>query len=65
MDLVTRKEFDVQTKVLARTREKFRKIEARLAALENLQKENLKIDIQSSYYDLIKNSYQYYFEFIL
>lgn len=34
LDLVTREEFDVQTAVLARTREKLTQLEARLAELE-------------------------------
>jgi ubiquinone biosynthesis accessory factor UbiK len=34
MDLVTREEFDVQTEVLKRTREKLTELEAKLAALE-------------------------------
>lgn len=34
LDLVTREEFDVQAKVLARTREKLEALEARLAQLE-------------------------------
>jgi BMFP domain-containing protein YqiC len=34
LDLVTRQEFDVQTGVLARTREKLGTLEQRLAALE-------------------------------
>lgn len=34
LDLVTRQEFDVQTGVLARTREKLHAMESRLAALE-------------------------------
>ncbi|MDM7859244.1 accessory factor UbiK family protein [Alteromonas sp. ASW11-36] len=34
LDLVTREEFDVQTQVLIRTREKLEALEARLAALE-------------------------------
>ena len=34
LDLVTREEFDVQAKVLARTREKLVAIEARFAELE-------------------------------
>ena len=34
LDLVTREEFDVQSEVLARTREKLAKLEARLAELE-------------------------------
>ena len=34
LDLVTREEFDVQAEVLARTREKFTRLEARVAALE-------------------------------
>ena len=34
MDLVTREEFDVQTAVLARTREKLEALEARLKDLE-------------------------------
>ena len=37
LDLVTREEFDVQTAVLARTREKLALLEARLAALEKPQ----------------------------
>lgn len=35
LDLVTREEFDVQAKVLERTREKLEALEARLAALES------------------------------
>jgi BMFP domain-containing protein YqiC len=34
MDLVTREEFDLQTALLERTREKLEKMEARLAELE-------------------------------
>jgi hypothetical protein len=34
LDLVTREEFDVQTAVLARTRQKLDELEARVAALE-------------------------------
>jgi BMFP domain-containing protein YqiC len=34
MDLVTREEFDLQTAVLQRTREKLEKLEARVAELE-------------------------------
>lgn len=34
LDLVSREEFDVQAKVLARTREKLAQLEARLAELE-------------------------------
>jgi BMFP domain-containing protein YqiC len=34
LDLVTREEFDVQTQVLARTREKLAELEAQVAALE-------------------------------
>jgi len=34
MDLVTREEFDTQSQVLARTREKLERIEQRLAQLE-------------------------------
>lgn len=34
LDLVTREEFDVQTKVLARTREKVEALEAKLSKLE-------------------------------
>ena len=34
LDLVTRQEFDVQSEVLARTREKLDQLEARLAELE-------------------------------
>jgi len=39
LDLVTREEFDVQTEVLARTREKLAQLEARLAELEKQQRE--------------------------
>jgi len=35
MDLVTREEFDTQTQVLARTREKLGELERRLAQLES------------------------------
>jgi ubiquinone biosynthesis accessory factor UbiK len=34
LDLVTREEFDIQTQVLARTREKLKDLEARVEALE-------------------------------
>lgn len=34
LDLVTREEFDVQSEVLARTREKLTRLEAKLAELE-------------------------------
>ena len=34
LDLVTREEFDIQTQVLARTREKLKELEARVGALE-------------------------------
>ncbi len=34
LDLVTREEFDIQAKVLARTREKLTALEARVAELE-------------------------------
>lgn len=34
MDLVTREEFDIQKAVLARTREKLRELEARVADIE-------------------------------
>jgi len=34
LDLVTREEFDVQTEVLARTRDKLQALETRLAVLE-------------------------------
>jgi BMFP domain-containing protein YqiC len=34
LDLVTRHEFDIQTEILARTREKLAALEAKLAALE-------------------------------
>ena len=34
LDLVTRHEFDIQTELLARTREKLAELEARLAALD-------------------------------
>ena len=38
LDLVSRQEFDVQTAVLRRTREKLEALEGRLATLENGQK---------------------------
>lgn len=34
LDLVSREEFDIQAEVLARTREKLKALEARIAALE-------------------------------
>lgn len=34
LDLVTREEFDIQSQVLARTREKLKALEARVEALE-------------------------------
>jgi hypothetical protein len=37
LDVVTREEFDVQAKLLARTREKLAALEARLAELERQQ----------------------------
>lgn len=37
LDMVSREEFDVQTEVLARTREKLALLEARLAKLEKSQ----------------------------
>ena len=37
MDLVTREEFELQTKVLAKTREKLEVLEAKVAALEKTQ----------------------------
>ncbi|GGF76112.1 ubiquinone biosynthesis accessory factor UbiK [Alteromonas lipolytica] len=37
LDLVTREEFDIQTQVLIKTREKLEAMEARLAALEAQQ----------------------------
>ena len=40
MDIVTREEFDVQSQVLLRTREKLIALEARLDALENPEKED-------------------------
>jgi hypothetical protein len=39
LDMVTREEFDVQTEVLARTREKLAQLEARLAELEKQQRD--------------------------
>lgn len=39
LDMVTREEFDVQTEVLARTREKLAQLEARLTELEQQQRE--------------------------
>jgi ubiquinone biosynthesis accessory factor UbiK len=40
LDLVTREEFDVQTQVLARTREKLQELETRLARLEQTETPN-------------------------
>ena len=37
LDVVTREEFDIQAQVLARTREKLKDLEARVAALEKAQ----------------------------
>jgi hypothetical protein len=39
LDMVSREEFDVQTEVLARTREKLTALEARLAELEKARVE--------------------------
>ena len=39
LDLVTREEFDVQTQVLARTREKLTQLEARLTEMESRNKD--------------------------
>ena len=39
LDMVSREEFDVQTEVLARTREKLAQLETRLAELEKQQRE--------------------------
>jgi len=39
LDMVTREEFDVQTEVLAHTREKLAQLEARLTELEKQQRE--------------------------
>lgn len=39
MDLVTREEFDVQTKVLARTRQKIEELEKLLASIEEKQRQ--------------------------
>ena len=39
LDMVSREEFDVQTEVLARAREKLAQLEARLAELEKQQRE--------------------------
>lgn len=44
LDLVTREEFDVQAKVLARTREKLESLSARLAELENHLREQARDD---------------------
>lgn len=42
MDLVTREEFDVQTKVLARTRQKIEELEKLVAAIEDRQRDEVK-----------------------
>ena len=39
LDMVSREEFDVQTEVLVRTREKLAQLETRLAELEKQQRE--------------------------
>ena len=39
MDLVTREEFDVQTKVLARTRQKIEELEKTIASIEEKQRD--------------------------
>lgn len=39
LDMVSREEFDVQTEVLARTREKLAQLDARLATLEKQRSE--------------------------
>jgi BMFP domain-containing protein YqiC len=41
MELVTREEFDIQTEILNRTREKLRALEVRLAALEEASRDNM------------------------
>ncbi|MDB5810336.1 MAG: hypothetical protein JWN94_2458 [Betaproteobacteria bacterium] len=38
LELVTRREFDIQTEILARTREKLAELESRLAALDKANK---------------------------
>ncbi len=40
LDLVTREEFDIQTQVLARTREQLTVLEARVAELEAMRESN-------------------------
>ncbi len=45
MDLVNREEFDVQTQVLLRTREKLAALEQRLAALESRAPETAPKDV--------------------
>lgn len=40
MDLVSREEFDIQTKVLARTRQKLEDLEQRVTILEKIKKNN-------------------------
>lgn len=45
LDIITREEFDVQTKVLARTREKVEELQAQLDELVKLQIKNKKNDI--------------------
>ncbi len=47
MDLVTREEFDAQTKVLARTRERLEALEARLTVLEGGATTAEKIDSET------------------
>lgn len=47
MDLVSREEFDVQTQVLLRTREKLTQLEYRINALETIFKENTVVNNKS------------------
>lgn len=47
MDLVSREEFDVQTQVLLRTREKLTQLEYRINALETIFKENTFVNNKS------------------
>lgn len=48
MDLVNREEFDIQTQVLLRTREKLTALEQRLAALESQNTPDVPVVVASS-----------------
>lgn len=53
MDLVSREEFDVQTQVLLRTREKLTQLEYRINALETIFKDNTVVNNSVSENDAV------------